>query len=333
MNKVEIVADSKNTFGQRITSIVATFPRMLLAEVNTHRVFSRNSASSRAIRFQQMVKNCLDNPFIPFRFQKDHAGMQGTEYFEGAEHDKCVKQWLEARDGAVTSASLLNLMGVTKQLANRILEPFQYHTALITATEWENFINLRVSPFAEDHFQDLSEKILNALNKSEPKQLGEDEWHIPFGDNFDDFKLRSYLFDQSSLEHGDFNTISTEDLKVKLATVRCARISYLNQGKETPIEEDLKLHDRLASSGHWSAFEHCARSMNEAEYYSNGIVKSVDNLNSYQDVDQLSYDAVQEGSQEWKVTEFGWEGNFRGFRQYRKMFPDENRTDSRLLKK
>lgn len=323
MNHVEIVADSKNQFGQRITSIVATFPRMLLAEVNTHRVFSRNSASSRAIRFQQMVKNCQDNPFIPFRFQKDHAGMQGTEYFEGKEHDRCRELWLDARNSAIVRATELHNFGVTKQLANRILEPFQWHTALITSTEWENFINLRVSEFAEDHFQDLSQKILDALNESEPKQLKAGEWHIPFGDKLDfsnpidfvRFINPKYVTEHPIQKPGyiiDMKGI--EELKVKLATVRCARISYLNQGKETSIEDDLKLHDRLASSGHWSAFEHCARAMSDTEY------------------EEHSYTWIHPATGLMDTT-FGICGNFTGFIQYRKMFLNENRSDSRLIKK
>lgn len=326
MNKVEIVADSKNEWGQRITSIVATFPRMLLAEVNTHRAFSRNSASSRAIRFQQMVKQCQENPFIPFRFQKDHPGMQGTEYFEHPDEiELCEAAWLQGRDHAIQSASLLNSMGITKQLANRILEPFMYHTALITATEWENFINLRVSPFAEDHFQDLSEKILTALNESEPNQLSAREWHIPFGDKFKYEELEAHIklttnVSEGSQQFEDIIGYGVERLKTKLSTVRCARISYLTQGKETSIEEDLKLHDRLESSGHFSAFEHCAQAMTKDEFEMH-ICGNAGNYNPKTFSSIITNDMK------------GWCGNFRGFIQYRKMLTNENRTDSRLLKK
>lgn len=318
MNKVEIIADSKSEFGPRLTSIVATFPRMLLAEVNTHRVFTRNSASSRAIRFQQMVKNCQENPFIPFRFQKDHPGMQGTEYFEGKEHTTCINKWLHARDGAIKSATSLHEFGVTKQLANHILEPFQYHTALITASEWENFINLRVSTFAEDHFQDLAEKMLNALNESEPVYLKAGEWHRPFSNNFDTEALFEYIKKHPELleEYEDLDSFINRDIIIlgdlitKISTVRCARISYNTQDKEISIEADLKLHDRLRDSGHWSAFEHCARAMNNQEYH----------------------DEWGRGDGEGGY-EPGWCGNFQGFIQYRKEFAYENRTDSRLLKK
>jgi hypothetical protein len=81
MIKAQILADSKNPYGDRLTTMLVTFPRIILAEFNTHRMFSRNSASSRAIPFNKMIKAIEDNPFVPLGFQKDHKGMQGTEYF------------------------------------------------------------------------------------------------------------------------------------------------------------------------------------------------------------------------------------------------------------
>ena len=81
MIKAEIVADSVNTIGERITTMLVTFPRIILAELNNYRAFSRNSASSRAIPFEKMVKVVEENPFIPIVWQKDHKGMQGFEYF------------------------------------------------------------------------------------------------------------------------------------------------------------------------------------------------------------------------------------------------------------
>lgn len=141
----EIIADSKNPQGDRITTMKITFPRFVLAELNTHRMFSRNSASSRAIPFKKMVKMVTENPFIPLAWQKDHKGMQGTDYFT-SEWD--IKQrnnnWLFAKDAAISTAKLLNEKnGVTKQLCNRLLEPFMWHTVILTSTEFSNFFKLR----------------------------------------------------------------------------------------------------------------------------------------------------------------------------------------------
>jgi len=156
MKKIEaqIVADSISPQGHRITSFLLTFPRFILAELNTHRLFSRNSASSRAIPFEKMVKMVKEDPFIPIAWQKDHKGMQGTEYLTEEEATTAEVRWIAASHNAITSAKMLNnnYFGVqrplvTKQLCNRLLEPFQWHTTLVTATEFENFFELRLPKY------------------------------------------------------------------------------------------------------------------------------------------------------------------------------------------
>lgn len=153
LTSATIIKDSINKRGERITTIKMVFPRYLLAELNTHRMFSRNSASSRAIPFKKMVKSVEDTPFIPMAFQEDHKGMQGTSYLTGIEFENAVDNWLLARDSAIINAKILHSLGVTKQLCNRILEPFIYHTVLITATEFENFFDLRMPIYEIDDEQ------------------------------------------------------------------------------------------------------------------------------------------------------------------------------------
>lgn len=140
----KIVADSINYQGDRLTTLEVVLPRYILAELNTHRAFSRNSASSRAIPFNKMVKSVEENTFIPYAWQKDHKGMQGTEYFTdiGAIRNR-EAMWLQSRNYAIVSANNLSGLEVTKQLCNRLLEPFMYHTVLLSATEWENFFKQR----------------------------------------------------------------------------------------------------------------------------------------------------------------------------------------------
>ena len=115
----KIVADSLSPTGCRLTTFVVEFPRIVLAELNTHRALSKNSASSRAIPFEKMLENVKTDPFIPIRFQKDHKGMQGTEYFKGEEHEGCVANWLGARDLAI-EASLGFFYPITKQLKSKL---------------------------------------------------------------------------------------------------------------------------------------------------------------------------------------------------------------------
>lgn len=256
MISAKVVADSINESGNRITSLVVVIPRIVLAELNTHRALSKNSASSRAIPFKKMAKMVEENPFIPIAFQKDHKGMQGTEYFTEEEIKKngIVEEWLGARDYALHRANALHEKGVTKQLVNRLLEPFMYHTVLITATEWENFMALRNHEDAEIHIKEAAVKILEALNSSTPKLLKKDEWHIPFGDDLD--------YDRVSKMYSENNIVPDKlirGLMVEIATARCARVSYLNFEGKDDYEADVKLHDQLLDSGHMSPFEHCAQ--------------------------------------------------------------------------
>ncbi|MAT89635.1 MAG: hypothetical protein CMC35_02990 [Flavobacteriaceae bacterium] len=315
-----IIADSKDVRGNRITTFVITFPRIVLAEFNTHRMLSKNSASSRAIPFKKMFEKVQNDPFVPIRFQEDHKGMQGTKYLEGRNHDLAVSSWLRARTSVLEEAIMLNRNNkVTKQICNRLLEPWGWHTAITTATEWENFYALRHHPQAEIHIAKLAECMLDAANASTPVSLSQGEWHIPFGDDLEE--ALSLYYDDSNGNPDRYNEIAVkaavEDSLIKVATARCARVSYMNFDGTNDFEADIKLHDRLASMGHWSPFEHCARAMDSEEYY----------ILDEEDLNNCSYAADRIESLD------GWSGNFRGFTQYRKMFIGENKKDSRLIKK
>lgn len=283
----EIIADSFNTeTGTRLTTFVLDMPRIVLAEFNTHRMVSRNSASSRAIPFKKMLARVIDDPFIPIEFQKDHKGMQGTEYLDGSEDRRARSRWLKARDAAVEQAIELNEeCGVTKQLANRLLEPFMWHRVIATATDWENFFALRAHEAAEIHIQRLAHVMLEKYNKSYPKRLKPGQWHIPFGNKFDEKRI-----EDMDVPGDDVSNYEIEMAKVKIATARCARVSYHNYEGKDDYQADLNLHDRLSQAGHWSPFEHCARAIASREYC----------------------------------------GNFHGFFQYRKHFVTENKRDNRV---
>ena len=156
MNKISatIVADSVNKQGDRLTSLLITFPRILLSEINTHRMLSKNTSSSRAIPFKKMVESVQNNPFIPIAWQKEHKGMQGSEYITDKFRIQVAEEeWLIARDSAIHQAQKLNQeSNVTKQLCNRLLEPFMWTTMLITGSKegWDNFFHLRNSVYEID---------------------------------------------------------------------------------------------------------------------------------------------------------------------------------------
>lgn len=261
MIQAKIIADSVNELGFRCTSFVLDFPRYLLAEFNTHRALSRNSASSRAVPFEKMLESVKNNPFIPHAWMKEHKGMQGTEYFENSESFE--REWLYARSEAVKQAKSLNEMGLTKQMVNRLLEPFMYHKTICTATDYLNFFALRCEKGADIHFQILANVMLDKMRISNPIELSHRQWHIPFGDSFDERRLVELL------EKEDYNHISINDLKLMIATARCARVSYINYEGKDDYESDIKLYNTLLSSGHMSPFEHCAMALDNDLRYGN----------------------------------------------------------------
>lgn len=168
--KVEIVADSINQQGDRLTSLVLTYPRIIHAEMMSHRMFSRNASSSRAVPIQKMIEAVKNNTFCPFEFQKAHKGMQGSEYFTGQDKEDCIKLWLESAELALQQAEKMKEKGITKQIINRILEPYQYYTVLITGSKegWDNFFELRCPAYEIGHNTFKSKKEVLDYYSDEP---------------------------------------------------------------------------------------------------------------------------------------------------------------------
>ena len=288
----EIVGHSLSPQGDELISVLCTFPRIILAEVNTHRMLSKNTSSSRAIPFNKMVEAIQNDPFIPIAWQKEHKGMQGNEYLtpntKDLDYESLERDWLQARDFAVQVASELNNngegFGVTKQLCNRLLEPFMWTTMLITGSKegWDNFFNLRCPQYkihqgtykskkealqhglsngelknwsdldwlqnnegqAEIHMMALAEAIWDAYNESTPKHLKAGEWHIPFVDKMDFMKLGEASAGYYN-NGGKLLTPSTSAVAVSVAMA--ARTSYTVVGEEKGLDYEalIGLHDRL----------------------------------------------------------------------------------------
>lgn len=235
-----VITDSVNPCGNRLTTFVATFPRYILSEVNTHRALSRNSASSRAIPTKKMLRAVMGDPVMPVNYGKNGSGMQAKGELTGWRRTLARAAWRAFRWPAVLGSLSLHLLGVHKQLANRLLEPWLWTTAVISGTEWGNFFNLRCSPHAQPEFQCLAYEMLTAYVGSTPRRLKAGEWHLPFGDRY--------------LAEG-----LTPDSYLKISTARCARVSYLNFDGEIDHAKDYALHDRLLVDGHVSPAEHQGR--------------------------------------------------------------------------
>ena len=255
----EIIADSISPAGDRLTTFVLEFPRIILAEFNTHRVFSRNSASSRAIPFKTMLKNLKKKPFYPIAYMKEHSGMQGNDYFNpnAPMVGQLRQEWKKAMKLAILQATELSEMGLSKQICNRLLEPFLYHKVIVTATEYQNFFKLRAHEAAEIHIQDLAFKMKDAYEKSTPKLLNHNQWHTPFGDRIDEDRLKKTLEELGF----EVNVFFMQKAKLEISIARCARVSYNNFEGTDDYKKDMELYERLSSMGHWSPFEHVALSV------------------------------------------------------------------------
>jgi thymidylate synthase ThyX len=285
--EARILLDSigANESAPRLTTWILTFPRFILAEVNTHRMFSRNYPSSRAIPVKKRIQMVLEEPVIPIEWGLDKPGMQAKEV---ADRDTAIRAtliWEDARDAAVKHAKELIALGIHKQIANRLLEPFCMVTGLVTATQkgWENFFALRADGAADPHIQALAYMMLDLYNANDPQVLQPGDWHIPFGDQ---------MTQRPELSWNE---------KVKVAVARAARVSYNSFDGADDIEKDFILHDRLAESGHWSAFEHIAQ---VPVQYSGDPIPNPATTRLY--------------------------GNTPGWIQLRKTYPNECRVDPRV---
>lgn len=299
--EAKVLADSVSPAGHRLTTLEVTFPRFVLSEFNTHRVFSRNSASSRAIPIVKQLRRVLEHPFVPLEFGSNQPGMQAGAPLDGAALRAAEAEWLGARDDAVRRvlgliaspeevaaagdlAALLERievavkeraqpagwLNVHKQVANRLLEPFMWHTVIVTATEWENFFNLRCHLDAQPEIRRAAELMRSARQESEPARLDWEDWHLPL------------------VRAEDREEVAAVEDLVKVSAGRCARVSYLTHAGRRDLAADLELCERLMDSGHMSPLEHPAQPLTPSE--------------------------LEEGE---------WSGNFRGWRQFRKTVRDE----------
>ncbi len=246
MIKAEIVADSINKQNNKITTFLVTIPRFILAELNTHRMLSKNSASSRAIPFNKMVESVQNNPFIPIAFQTHHSGMQGTEYLNGIEFENAVDNWLLAKNSAIKEAEILYSNNVTKQLCNRLLEPFMWHTVLITATELENFFNLRCPQYEFNYYP-----------KDRPEAL--EPTQVSFKSKKDALKQLPELSKYTDL---DWLKINTSQAEIHIQALAECMWDALNES--TP---------RFLEAGHWHV-----PFIDKIDNYSNINSKNADEL-------------------------------------------------------
>lgn len=257
MHSAKVICDSISPDGIRLTTLEVVFPRIVLAEFNTHRVLSRNSASSRAIPVEKMVRMVMTNPYVPTVWTRNGKGMQGHgEITDPSDIGQLREYWMSARDDAVRNATTLLACGVHKQTSNRLLEPFMWHTAIVSSTEWSNFDHLRRHEAAHPDIQIAAECMHEARSTSTPTFIDYGEWHLPYV-----WATDRNLLDDEGFEEGDL---------VKISAGRCARVSYLTHDGVRDPRKDIDLHDvKLLAPGHMSPLEHPATPSRDTGFIGN----------------------------------------------------------------
>jgi hypothetical protein len=304
MIESRIVADS--IYGKhRLTTFEVSFPRWILAEFNTHRVLSRNSASSRAIPIKANIENILADTAIPVHWGLNQPGMVADKEVETNVSEKAKEIWLKARDAAIQYATELSDLGIHKQIANRLIENFTYQKVIVTATEWDNFFWLRNHKDAQPEIKALAELMLKHYNESVPTILNVGEWHVPYvlTSRGDDGVLNYQDID------GEWLDVETA---LKISASCCAQVSYRKQ--DSSIEKALKVFDMLNLSA--------GTDINDARKHSSPIEHQATPIH-----------VPTDGAVPTYITHFNSKlnlcsGNFVGWGQYRHHFDNESCKDN-----
>lgn len=246
--EVFVIEDSTHPyfFGRRLITLQLRYPRFIHAEFMTHRVFSRNASSSRAIPVAKMIEQVRTNPAVPFHWGQNEPGMQAWSELPPHDARDAEVYWRESASRAADMAEQMHKLGLHKQIANRVLEPYLFMSVVMTATEFDGFWELRDHPDAEPHIQELAKTMRKAIDLSTPTVLSFGKWHLP------------YVTAEERKKH-------PVELLRKLSAARCARVSYLTHDGAAPvIEKDVELFEKLVGSKplHASPIEHQATPFN-----------------------------------------------------------------------
>jgi Thymidylate synthase complementing protein len=250
---VKIIADSYNPFtNSRVTTYELEYPRYIHAEIMTHRLFSRNAQSSRAVPVKAALLHIQTNPVYPIEYGRNKAGMSSVEALNPEEVAQVQNIWKNAAEAAVDASMSLNDIGLHKQWANRLTEPFATIKVIITATEFDNFFWLRIDPdAAQPEIVELAEQMYSAFKKNQPVILKNNFWHVPYV-YWEEVGDKQVFFD------GSGNVIS-EEVALKISASCCAQVSY--RKLDDSLEKALDIYQKLFSGPkpHMSPVEHQAK--------------------------------------------------------------------------
>lgn len=293
--QARVIADSINKRGTRITTFELEYPRIIHSELLTHRVFSRNAASSRAIPVNTMLDLIEANPAMPSHWGKNQPGMQAQEELGELEKESVKQLWLSACKSAVSHARVMNDIKAHKQVINRITEPYQHMKVVLTGTDFANWFWLRDHTEADPTIAELAGKMLVSYNQSKPELLLDGQWHLPY-------VATTYVNgNQRYFESFDSNKEITLEEALMISSSSAAQVSY--RKTDGSLEKAQMVYDRLVNSTpvHASPFEHCAMCFDEAVDFYGDWIDGITHVN-------------REGVY--------FSGNLRDFIQYRQLLPN-----------
>lgn len=330
---VEVVAYSTNA---RRTAKAVTFafeyPRFIHAELMTHRLFSRNAASSRAVPVKALVDMVYNRPAMPTHWGKNQPGMSANEECNNPVEVlpnvflPREQAWQYGASFAGNLALAFDKAGYHKQIVNRLTEPFQRFRVLVTTTELDNFLHLRYHKDAQPEIQKVAQGVANllqyvddglemALGVAEPEVLYPGEWHTPYVDHERDENgsLLYYVEEEDEYSSGNKLYLTLEEA-LKISSSCAAQISY--RKLDDSITKAISVYDRLVTSEpvHASPFEHQCTPME--------IDRVEFNFNEGKGDDLVT--ALFQHPGVTHVDKIGrvWSGNYCGFIQHRQMIPN-----------
>lgn len=321
---VKIVADSISHSGIRIITFELEYPRIIHSELMTHRLLSRNAMSSRAIPIKKMIEQVQQNPAMPVKFGKNQPGMQdaGEHSAQLGDGYSAEEWWKLAGLSAARFAAEFADAGYHKQIANRLLEPYQRMKTVVTATDWNNFFWLRVDPDADPTIYELAKAMKEASDNSIPDPLEPGQWHTPYVDHvygFEDIddKECAVFEGYCVLDEENKPVMLTLEEALAISASCCAQVSYrvLNTSKEKALD----IYEKLVSGNkvHASPFEHQATPMAEYREIENSDYLTIGHINFPRDPSSWE-EGITHADRQGQL----WSGNLRGWRQHRQLVPD-----------
>lgn len=320
--RATIILDSVSSVaGSRMVTYEVECHRFIWAEMLTHKMLSRNAASSRAIPVAKMFDQCNAEPIY---WGKNKSGMQADEECSSlVTIDNTFSlsslqreyAWDYAKQKAIRVAKAMADAGYHKQITNRLTEPFQMMKAVVSATEWDNFFWLRKHEAAQPEIHELARCMYEARKQSVPQVLNAGEWHLPFvrTEREDDGELSFQIHADETL--GGIQFIEVEDA-LKVSAARCAAVSFRNS--DYGLEKSREVWERLVGDErkHSSACEHQAKVMQKMLC---GFTGAEDYEINVPDYPSTWEQGVSHVTRDEKL----WSGNLRGFIQLRKLIDGE----------